>query len=447
MRRTSSSGDQPLLSPHILLDPDPHTWQPRSVDAAAPEQFKHAFQQTRSLLGLPPSGVVIATGHQAGIWHPGILAKDIAISAWESATPIHFVADHDANDAGLIQYPTGSGTNLKRLSWRAASLIEGMPTGHRPAEAPGRLPYDAPPALKRVREILENHQNAENLATQYAHAAAELAEPWTGTIPRFSVSSLLQLPVGQLLIERMKQDPVTAATTYNQALAVFGRVGRPLKIHGAHTELPVWADSSQGRRRLYADQIDDVETLRPRALLASALMRLSGCDVFVHGTGGQTYDPAMERWLHDWIPPDVSRMLALRVTASANLYLPLDAPPPLRPVEDLNRVINNPGATPGQRLHPEKQQHLDNINTAERRSSQRKRAFQDMKRWLSEHQDTKRIEQIQHDMAHNTIDASAARVAYARDWPFPLYPEHMISELKTSIVQACSGASTIQSFS
>ena len=415
--------------------------------ASGPEIFKHAFLETRSLLGLPASGTVIATGHQAGIWHPGILAKDLTLSAWTSATPIHFVADHDANDVGLIPFPTGEGAELKRQSWRAASLMQGVPTGNRPAEAPGRLPHDAPQSLHHVRDVLENYKNAENLAQQYAHAAAELAHPWAGDIPRFSITALLQLPIGQLLIERMKDDPVAAATAYNQALEAFGRIGRPLKIDGERSELPLWRDSSEGRRRLQADQFNQSETLRPRALLASALMRLSGCDVFVHGTGGQMYDPVMERWLHDWISPDVARMLAPRVTASATLHLPLDAPHPPRPVEDLNRIINNPGSTPTQRLQPDKEQYLDKINSEIRGSSQRRDAFQKMKDWLSEHQDSAQIEQIQHDIAHNRKDASAANVAYARDWPFPLYPDDMITELKTLITQACSRASETQSSS
>ena len=41
--------------------------------------------------------------------------------------------------------------------------------------------------------------------------------------------------------------------------------------------------------------------LMPRALLLTLLLRSFACDLFVHGLGGEIYDPAMEAWVAPWV--------------------------------------------------------------------------------------------------------------------------------------------------
>ncbi|MEE2972696.1 MAG: hypothetical protein VX672_06190, partial [Planctomycetota bacterium] len=104
------------------LQPEPVEWR-FLLERPGPTALADERLATRDLLGLPVDGRVIATGHQAEIWHPGILAKDLAAAAVARtleatgvpAIPLHFIADHDANDGGLLAYPT---REIRRAGWR-----------------------------------------------------------------------------------------------------------------------------------------------------------------------------------------------------------------------------------------------------------------------------------------------------------------------------------------
>ena len=92
----------------LLIDPPPGGW---TVTLRAYSQRSLARKvQTRAALGLPERRVQIMTGHQAGMWHAGSLAKyifshllsdEVQDGAWS-----HVVVDQDVNDAGLLTAPT-----------------------------------------------------------------------------------------------------------------------------------------------------------------------------------------------------------------------------------------------------------------------------------------------------------------------------------------------------
>ena len=93
------------------FQPQPEAWTAK--DPARDGPFASARRSTREALDLKPDLTIVATGHQAMIWHPGILAKDLAVSSLAARSTsrgvasraIHFIADHDANDGGLVAYP------------------------------------------------------------------------------------------------------------------------------------------------------------------------------------------------------------------------------------------------------------------------------------------------------------------------------------------------------
>ena len=81
----------------LLLEPSPEAWLDQlDTVRPCPEWLEAARTRTRSALGLDSGRRVAATGHQAEIWHAGILAKDLAVAALPAAR-VHYVADHDAN--------------------------------------------------------------------------------------------------------------------------------------------------------------------------------------------------------------------------------------------------------------------------------------------------------------------------------------------------------------
>ncbi len=87
----------------------------------------------------PPTGrPVIATGHQAWLWHPGILAKDLAMvaaAAAHDADTLHLVVDHDVHEALTLQLPIIEGDALRIETLRLASMD--APGGDEQIASPG----------------------------------------------------------------------------------------------------------------------------------------------------------------------------------------------------------------------------------------------------------------------------------------------------------------------
>ena len=59
--------------------------------------------------------MMVMSGHQAEVWHAGILTKMLAlrgVAGAAGARAAWVVVDQDANEPGIIRYPTGSGGTL-----------------------------------------------------------------------------------------------------------------------------------------------------------------------------------------------------------------------------------------------------------------------------------------------------------------------------------------------
>lgn len=312
----------------------------------------------RNVLGIAPLRPVIMTGHQAGFWHCGILAKTLAASACAAhaqatslstgpAQLVHIVVDQDDNDAGLVEYPSrdASGAIAVR-QWRFAPQVEGMPTGLRPAVRAGTAPVDGArdfinQGLAEIASALRAQADQPSLAMQAAHAAHDIIAARCPGAPAWHVASALAISRSHAFAhfaEMMVADPRTCVEAYNQAAREFPAAGvRPLALHDddARFELPIWR-LAPSRSRVSA-RVGDVRaaldhseltSLAPKALLMTLLLRAFACDLFVHGTGGGVYDKVMERWLSLW-KPDVVPQLAPAVVATATVRLPLlDAPVP-----------------------------------------------------------------------------------------------------------------------
>ncbi|MCP4495933.1 MAG: hypothetical protein GY825_04040, partial [Phycisphaeraceae bacterium] len=112
-----------------------HTLQPAArnwiaavwADGPAPTgSVRVALRDALRLDAAAPSG---ATGHRAAIWHPGSLAKDLSLAATAAADPglqtLHFIADHYADDGGLLTLPSGTGPTLHPLDWNLLPATNG----------------------------------------------------------------------------------------------------------------------------------------------------------------------------------------------------------------------------------------------------------------------------------------------------------------------------------
>ncbi|MDX2118915.1 MAG: hypothetical protein SFY96_12110 [Planctomycetota bacterium] len=311
--------------------------------------------------------IVVMSGHQAELWHPGIFAKvaavrgiaervrgmrrdaNVARGEAPSVATAWLVVDQDTNDAHALRVPVLQGNQVAAGVWtiEPAPAVEtptGMcgPLGARQALAPipANIASDVlRTRLEHVRAMLERHQGVASLAEQMTCATRDLLDAVEPLPPALMATRIASTDLFGELVERMAREPAACIRAYNDAARAFPRSGvRPLDE--AKLELPLWrVRRGAARQRVLAATLAQTprEELAPRALLMTGLVRLAACDVFVHGIGGggigddDGYDHVTRRWFEAWLGADAAG-LAPVVTASATLRLAL--PGPDAPSED-----------------------------------------------------------------------------------------------------------------
>jgi hypothetical protein len=283
---------------------------------------------------------------------------------------------------------------------------------------------------------------------QLGRAAADLARPLTREIPRRSMSSLLQAAVGRAILDRMASDPEACIAAHDAAIeadkarrTTHGRAPRGvarLLGRGHAKELPLWRDTEDGRRPVLLGESLDAASLRPRALLATALARLAGCDLFVHGLGGGVYDLVMEDWLARWLGDEIAASLAPVIVASATLRLPL----PIERIDDpitpeaWHRLRNDPDlASLGE---PTRAAHLAAIDDAPRRSPKRRAAYLALRAAIAEahRRGAAVLADAERRMTTERRIARSNAIALDRTWSFALHDDTSLAALATDIGHA-----------
>jgi hypothetical protein len=435
---------------------------------------KPQVKQFRHELGLPSAGHVVMSGHQAQWWHAGILAKQIALAAvckQTGAAPAWVIVDQDASDSLSINYPvapTAAGGIPTRGTWAfapdalAAHVRADVALGDLPAFTPSAPPTNAatPDIARGLRAIADctgRWFGASNAAEQIARANAELAASVLGWSPPFIfATSILRTTAGRWLLEKMAEDPKTCVGAYNQAVVDSGvSTIAPLSFvpEKNRYELPLWQLSGRGgkpspRRRVFAATLGEtpLDSLAPRGILLTALLRWLGCDLFIHGVGGGAtgddhgYDKVGERWFLLWLGADLARS----VVATSTVHLPMGAAPPTaseldvyaahRRIEDARHAPRTLGDAAAQR---EKDSLVAQIAAAT--GVERHRLY----RRLQEHLDTYRATHAAElQSAVKAAAETAARVAAELDrqailrertWPWPLLPRTMVLELQRRV--------------
>ena len=287
--------------------------------------------QFREQIGLASDRPIVMGGHQAGLWHAGILAKYFAVQALArkiDAQPAWLVVDHDINAAHELAYPArDAGGRLRRAVWdmSGGTRAAGSPTA---LAEPVRPVFGGPePADERIAAALARiggvvAGNAEgSLARQMSLAVQELLEGVAEPMPMIFSSHLARTDLFAAMVS--VDEAARLRETYNDAVERFGGNAGVRALRADTGELPVWSLSASGRVEVTDRTLTSVprERLAPRALLMTGLVRLAGCDLFVHGTGGgddDGYDRVAEAWFDGWLdrPP-----LAPSVVATATLTL------------------------------------------------------------------------------------------------------------------------------
>jgi hypothetical protein len=454
----------------IALDPPAGAWpallEPPTHQELLARPLADWRREFRAALGLPRGSPIIATGHQALFWHPGILAKYLAVEAFtarRSAAPAHLVVDQHVEGFGSFEAPVrlGDGTlAVRRIELTAQR--RGVPIGLHDSFTPRPLPAGFPAALaevdlgvRRIFEAVNAHRDAPNAAMQLTAAMSDLMSPWVREAPAVTSSMMLETPLARALLETMAGDPSTCADCYNTASAACPEAGvSPLLIRDEYVELPLWRARPTGERiraydsdvQLWLEDPARAPRLFPRALLLTALVRLGFCDVFVHGTGGARYDQAMERWVQMWL--GVAPAPKVVATATLRLALAEDGPLPderavAAAVAARRRAWHDPESLDSSsRLDPgpgrSKRELLAAVEESPRRSRQRGDRFRFMHERIAHLRERNRaaLGEVARDAEIVQRRWRERPIMERRTWPFPLYGRAAIDALAAAIDEA-----------
>lgn len=416
---------------------------------------------------------VIATGHQAWLWHPGILAKHIAtrIAADRAgASALNVVVDYDPVEAAAISLPVRRGDRLEIVTRSISGInTEIWPGYHDPIdgraaaailramakESDGELLVDVEPTAKAWEEA-----TGQTFAEQISSVLSRLARPWAGEIPLVMASKLPGSPEGGSLVRRMIDDARRCVTAYNRAVALHPRAGiRPLFEGVDEVELPFWTQTRGRRGRLYVDLgdsnrpvafSDDPEAdlawrngtpacIVPRALSLTAILRSAFCDLFIHGKGGGVYDRITEDWWRAWGGSELAPM----AVASADVRLAFDVPVSDRAALNLavwhaHHLPHNVDRAPNVSLDPvlvaRKRAALHVLNRRDhgrQGRDARAAAFVELHRINDElaARHAELITDAREHVGHTRVGVVNAAVAAKRDWFFGLYPATSLDQL------------------
>ncbi|MDQ7012912.1 MAG: hypothetical protein Q9O74_03330 [Planctomycetota bacterium] len=446
--------------------------------------------ETRCALGLPADRPIVMSGHQPGLWHPGILAKLLAIGAFAeqaAAAAGWVVVDQSPGAGAKVEYPA---LDAERLTRNALALgTETSPPAAqptiRPVPASDGATAEVRNGLLELARLLAVHASAPSLARQL-HAACMDALADCGAVAdvvsdastapvSFFASELHKTPAFAELVGAMRADPAHCVRLYNDAAAAFPRSGvRPLAVSNDAAELPLWERTTTPEhpgpwRTVTSDRLTDLpdESIVLRGLPMTGLLRRYACDLFVHGTGGganiaQTatndqgdaqahvgYDRVTEQWFAAWLDAED---LAPSVVATATLRLDFselpgagDLPTP-RDIGNaralVHRAAHDPTLLGDEHLGKQKRKLAARIAALPIHDPARRALYKEMHKVrtaaVQEHKPAL-------DALHARANTLAARLDEAaitddRTWPFLFHSREALSDLHATIQRAFAEA-------
>lgn len=457
-------------SADLVLRPDPKSW-------LAALSRPRADTTLRQELGLPVDRPIFMSGHQPTVWHPGILAKWIAMVRFAQAHGAHaawVVVDHDAVAPTALRLPVvradGSlGVHAADLS--ASEYLPGAPACSHLA-TPTRVPVlpqgdrlaltSVSEGLIRINAACVRFVSTSSAAEQATRAVSKLIHEGVlidAPEPTLIFAShLARTSAFRAIVALMLKDPARCVRDYNSAVEAHPSVRlRPLSISKDDAELPLWQIKGSQRFDVRASSLQQLlasgdaawNSLAPKALFMTLLLRLHACDLFMHGLGGggldddHGYDEVMQDWARRWLGIDAAstQSLALMATVSATLRLPFEGDPPITPSAAARsrwtawHARNEPALVGDQQRSREKRALADTIMALPKHDPRRRAAFVQLRSLVSTFQKDRSA-----DLAQLAADAHALQEQAARDsirldrtWAFPFYTPQSLAALRRSI--------------
>ncbi len=466
----------------IVLDP-PFADLPDLVRANAALRKSYDFNvlgipapvladRTRSSIfeaaGAAPSDLVVATGHQPVLPHPGVWFKNHLVSRLATqlgCAGVNFIVDNDTVDLRTITVPAVVDGAL------AAADVPFIDCPAAVAAEEIEVPPGARDALAEVA-CLAGATLGDTIAAEFAAAAEPIKDlPGFVTRPRrrieesFNVRNV-ELPVSALaetdafraFCAHLIAHADRFADSYNGALdghRARRGITNPtepspnLSRKDDKVELPFWTwRPREGRRPLLvgpgdiadpaaalARLADAGRKLRPRGLAMTMFFRLFCCDLFVHGIGGANYEPVNDAIIREFFgvePPTYA-------VASATLLIkPIASAPTDADLVEMRQRIRRMRTTPERFVGELLPDDAEARGLAERRTAllspqglskrERREAYAESKRIASQLQERLATHILAAEKQAGNLEAARA-VAGDRTWPFFLHSRAALEAL------------------
>lgn len=420
-----------------------------------------AQRRFREQLGLSVDRPIIMTGHQAQFWHPGILAKYLAVDAAARAlraAPAWLVVDQDDNEPGAVRYPIlEPNGRLRARTWYSLgetprNAVTGLLSPSPPTTPPDDVNLAAgsvAPGLQRISEALGASTGEVTAARQVAAALSLLLRPLASAATTIFALSLARTDEFRAIVERMRHDPRACTLAYNDAAArhPHARI-RPLGTGlSANHELPLWKFEGTRRIPVYSDELPGlaVEGLAPRALLMTGLLRSGACDLFVHGTGGggadagAGYEAITDDWFRAWLgAPPPAPVAVVTATVRLPIKLPTDPGTPDEvsgAISAAHRARHDPALLGDAAAADRKREFVARIASMKNAGEDPGPVYRQMHALLEAVRDARAADLARLDAqaAAGAARLSDSMILADRTWPFPLYPDAMLQDLKSRI--------------
>lgn len=310
-------------------------------------------QRLRETLSHPnPDQLLICTGHQAELYHPGVWIKLAVIDRLAKSTggrALQISVDSDAPKHLQLRYPNGA--------------IDLFSPEHQSPAWTGRLGTPSASLIQEARSKIASIQHEwefcsllpeflrifSSQSAHQSHAAIVLANSMQELDRQFSLSYSIAMsqPIWQsdsyyAFLSHLFHHAEQFAECYNAALAQYRRVehiktpGRPmpdLSYNDHQFEMPFWLDNLQtgqrqrlaltkhapGLRLQLSNEFLDLPAtpeslasfcsalnfrIAPRALTLTMFLRLFAADQWIHGIGGARYDQVTDQIIRDFFRID-----------------------------------------------------------------------------------------------------------------------------------------------
>ncbi len=430
------------------LDPEPTSWAP-----LARRNTSDRAMRFREQLGLPTDMPIIMTGHQAQLWHPGILAKLYAaqsVAEQVGGVVVWLIVDMDTNEALSMRVPVrlaGGPLQDVTLDFMPKALRGGrQTTGAMPAvePAPIELGAEMQPAsdeikerVERIRGALAAHADAPSVALQVTRALFDVLGDVAPVPTIISPARFVETDLYQEIHSMASRDPGHFSGTFNTSVLAVPDSGVAV-VSLENEELPMWRLGERGRRvRARASDARRGDRLLPGGLLMTGLMRLAGCDLFIHGTGGRAYEPVNDRWL----PGLIDAALAPYATATATAHLVFDEQQPVTQADAAHaawlahHAKHAPSLVGEQDAQRAKREIAARIEALPRHSQQRRALYEEMlailERTRAAH--AEEIARFEQKAEQTRLLAMEHRLRTDRTWSCALHSPERLTELREAI--------------